>query len=313
MSLKDNLKDAIESDEGIRLELLPLALWKALGDSSSTGAVEDEGERDQIIVAVLDVVEQGIGSAVSICREIGAGAAGGPSADGSKERLISVCSTLSAIDEAICRYQRLRHEGFGSLCSEPSWQSPELPTTWYESMLDKLPSWLNEVADHAERLEGTVREDVPDIGEGYFAGAGMVDLAYVGDDDFGRCGKIAKEYEEAGMPPFIMPLDDYYVFVEEVASHLCGHGYSEDRDRLCRRLKAACVFFDCDADSCNETCIALPFSAGKAFYRPYGSLEKRWRMDIPHLSRRDVKRAMEAAKRDNWEKPDFNRIKFGSF
>ena len=52
----------------------------------------------------------------------------------------------------------------------------------------------------------------------------------------------------------------------------------------------------------------LTYEYGKAWYRPYDSLEKRWVADAPHISDTDVERLVEVERRDRWAKPSFPEI-----
>lgn len=303
-SFRDSLDDLLQSDTALHEALWPKALQLAIGNRVEKGVVEDETTRKAILLKMLDVVEHNINAIAFLSHELACSDNDFKTKE-LRNSLIKTCCDLSALDEALCGYQNCTTVSFESLCQgqKAGMVFGEMP--WYETMLRELPSWLYKVSLHAKDLNVTLEEDIPGIGKGYVNNFEILDPECLPDDLEGR-DKLLKDYQEAGVPPFIMRVSDYHEFVNQAFIEKFGCYDSSDsiQLRLYAKMKSLAVGFETVIDGRREECVvASPAVFGIGWFRSYSSSEKRWLIDISRPASWDLSQIGEMVIEGDWLQP----------
>lgn len=308
MSAKDILKEAMGSNSDIQRMLLPMALEIAIGSNRQGAGIDSEDELRRMLSIVADLIEQSIFSIASICHKI-IESDNASDVDKLKDMLLDKSHLLSDLDTTACERLGLYSTSFESLCGKGQLRVCSCDNPWYEELIDRLPSWLNDISEHAMRLENTIEEKHTNVGVGYVTNIEILNPECI-PMDFDDREEILDDYLKAEIPPFIMRYSDYREFVLRAISNRFGGYDASNKTHVLWRNKfmSVAIPFECTIDGFVETCIVLPYGYGKSWYRPYDSLEKRWIVDAPYISNTDAEQLIEIARRDPWVKPSFPEI-----
>lgn len=308
MSERNVLKKALESNEEFRNILVGLALKVAIGDSSSNGSIKNENELNDLLNKALDAIEELLSSVALLCRAL-ANKRGKNDIEALWTKLVNNLFILSELDEAICQYQGITPYGIDYLFGKAKYQASPWHNPWYEIACNRLPSWVDTIAKHAMMIDKMITSQRGSIGMGYITNIPLIDPDHI-PHELEQRTQILTDYLSRDISPFIMRTRDYGEFIDSVFAERFGHYDADNKTHvhLRREMNIAAISFKCKIDSGIEDCVVVPVQYGEAWWKSYDTVEKRWIIDAPRISRKVIGQLIKVMKSSGLSEPDLPMI-----